>query len=104
LREADECATPGEVGALLRRERLYMSHLTYWRAEHEAGALHTAGRPRPPVPTNEPDGELAELRRRLERVEGELEDARTVIAMHGELAALLEDLRLGRSPGPSTRC
>ena len=27
LREADACATPGAVGALLRREGLYSSHL-----------------------------------------------------------------------------
>ena len=32
LREADACKTPGAVGALLRREGLYSSHLTTWRA------------------------------------------------------------------------
>ena len=30
LTEADRCA-PGEIGALLRREGLYSSHLTTWR-------------------------------------------------------------------------
>ena len=41
LREADACAK-GEVGALLRREGLYSSHLTAWRrevAERELAAL-----------------------------------------------------------------
>jgi transposase-like protein len=28
VREADACSQPGEVGALLRREGLYSSHLT----------------------------------------------------------------------------
>jgi len=28
VREADTCKTPGAVGALLRREGLYSSHLT----------------------------------------------------------------------------
>jgi transposase-like protein len=28
VREADACSQPGEVGALLRREGLYASHLT----------------------------------------------------------------------------
>lgn len=31
LRQADACTQPGEVGALLRREGLYSSHLTVWR-------------------------------------------------------------------------
>src|SRR3972149_2994005 len=41
LREADQC-TSGELGALLRREGLYSSHLTTWRRQREAGQL--AGR------------------------------------------------------------
>src|SRR6266536_665081 len=39
LREADGCERPGEVGALLRREGLYTSHLTYWRKQRDAGAM-----------------------------------------------------------------
>src|SRR2546426_2496320 len=35
VREADWCKTPGAVGALLRREGLYSSHLTAWRAARE---------------------------------------------------------------------
>ena len=31
LREADACKQPGEIGALLRREGLYSSHLSEWR-------------------------------------------------------------------------
>ena len=32
VKEADACKAPGEIGALLRREGLYSSHLTTWRA------------------------------------------------------------------------
>jgi transposase len=39
LRQADHSRTPGEVGALLRREGLYSSHLTTWRRQREAGML-----------------------------------------------------------------
>jgi transposase len=46
LREGDGCQRPGEVGALLRREGLYTSHLTYWRKQRDAGALKELGRPR----------------------------------------------------------
>jgi len=38
VREADACTKPGEVGALLRREGLYSSHLGTWRAQRDAGA------------------------------------------------------------------
>jgi transposase-like protein len=39
LAEADRCHEPGELGALLRREGLYSSHLTTWRKQRDAGAL-----------------------------------------------------------------
>ena len=39
LREADGCRGEGEIGALLRREGLYSSHLTTWRRQRETGAL-----------------------------------------------------------------
>ena len=40
LAEADAAATqPGAIGALLRREGLYSSHLVTWRRERQAGML-----------------------------------------------------------------
>src|SRR5437899_11035631 len=42
VREADGCKTSGAVGALLRREGLYSSHLTTWRAARERGARSDA--------------------------------------------------------------
>ena len=39
LRQADHSRTAGEVGALLRREGLYSSHLTTWRRQRDAGIL-----------------------------------------------------------------
>src|SRR5881296_704039 len=44
VREADGCKTPGAVGALLRREGLYSSHLAVWRAARERGARAGAAR------------------------------------------------------------
>jgi transposase-like protein len=37
LQEADACTESGQVGALLRREGLYSSHLTTWRQARERG-------------------------------------------------------------------
>src|SRR5437899_4607000 len=48
VREADGCKTPGAVGALLRREGLYSSHLTTWRAARERGELAGAPKKRGP--------------------------------------------------------
>ena len=39
LQEADACTQRGEVGALLRREGLYSSHLTTWRQQRQRGEL-----------------------------------------------------------------
>jgi transposase-like protein len=39
LKEADACATPGAIGALLRREGLYSSHLLVWRRARKRGEL-----------------------------------------------------------------
>src|SRR2546426_11428420 len=49
VREADGCKTPGAVGALLRREGLYSSHLTTWRAARERGELAGAPKKRGPA-------------------------------------------------------
>ncbi len=39
LKEADRCLRSGEIGALLRREGLYSSALTTWRAARRRGEL-----------------------------------------------------------------
>jgi transposase len=39
LAEADRCTQAGEVGALLRREGLYSSHLSRWRQQLQAAQL-----------------------------------------------------------------
>ena len=92
LREADACTRPGEIGALLRREGLYTSHLTYWRKQRDAGALRELGRPRGRRPADRRDREIDELRRRTGRLEGELAKARKVIEIQGNVSALLEQM------------
>jgi len=92
VREADACTGSGEIGALLRREGLYSSHLTQWRQARDAGALEALERPRGRKRADPREAENAELRRRLERVEGELVKARKVIEVQGNVSALLEEL------------
>src|SRR5512136_749017 len=66
LREADACTTPGAIGALLRREGLYSSNLTTWRAQRERGEL--AGlTPKKRGPAPQPKNPLASKVATLER-------------------------------------
>ncbi len=51
LKETDGCSKPGEIGALLRREGLYSSHLLAWRAARERGELAGLAPRREPTPT-----------------------------------------------------
>ena len=37
LEEVKACNEPGQIGALLRREGLYSSHLTAWRRQRAQG-------------------------------------------------------------------
>jgi len=103
LREADACTQQGEVGALLRREGLYSSHLSTWRKQREEGALSALARKRGPKPADPLQAENADLRRRAERAEAELVKARKVIEVQGNVSALLGDLlKPGSAEGEST--
>ena len=98
LREAEACKRKGEIGAMLRREGLYTSHLTAWRKQRDAGALDgLAPRRRGPRRASPEQVENQALRRRLERTEADLETARRVIEVQGNVSALLEDLLAPKS-------
>ena len=92
VREADACTRPGEIGALLRREGLYSSHLVEWRRARDAGALVALERPRGRRKPDPRDARIAELERRARRAEAELDKARRVIEIQGNVSALLEQM------------
>ena len=101
LREADACTEPGQIGALLRREGLYSSHLSDWRRQRQQGALQALERPR-----GRPKGEALAveneaLRRKLARAEAELARAQKVIKVQGKVSALLGELLEPRGARPN---
>jgi transposase len=101
VREADACTRPGELGALLRREGLYGSHLSTWRAQRDRGALGALEpKPRGPAPASASAVENVKLRNELDRARSDLETARRVIEVQGNVSALLEDL-LSKSATPT---
>jgi transposase len=93
LAEADKCAQTGEIGALLRREGLYSSHLTTWRrAVRERGELQgLEPRQRGPrsLPKDDRDGRIGELERRNAQLSAELERAKAVIEIQKKVSELL---------------
>jgi len=89
LAEADECTERGAIGALLRREGLYSSHLDKWRKQRERGALEgLRGRKlgRKPDPQA---AEIARLQRENEQLRARLERAEHIIDVQKKLAHLL---------------
>src|SRR6266849_5303638 len=90
--EADGCKTPGAVGALLRREGLYSSHLTMWRAARERGDLaEKTVKKRGPVPRapDRRDKRIAELERENTFWRKRAERAQALIEVPKNIAALL---------------
>ncbi len=87
LREAEQCA-PGDLGALLRREGLYSSHLTTWRRQQEVGQVAGLA-PKPRGPKVDPQAtELARLKRENERLQVKLQQAEAIISAQKKLAEL----------------
>jgi transposase-like protein len=92
VREADACKTPGAIGALLRREGLYSSHLTTWRAARERGELAgPAPKKRGPVARvpDSRDKRIAELERETARWRKRAERAEALVEVQKKVAALL---------------
>jgi transposase-like protein len=91
LEEADAAAQSGTIGALLRREGLYSSHLVDWRRERQAGILQglTPHQRGPKSQRNPQEEELQKLRRENQRLTEELRKAAIVIDVQKKVGALL---------------
>ncbi len=89
LREIDAATGEGAIGAILRRERLYSSHLVEWRRARDRGALaglaRPVGRPRP----NPLARENERLRRENDRLVTRLTTAERIIEIQSKVSALL---------------
>jgi len=90
--QADQCSEPGQIGALLRREGLYSSHLTNWRKQREQGILQgltPAKRGRKARPRNPLDTRVAELERENERLQNKLKQAHIIIEAQKKISEIL---------------
>jgi transposase len=92
LCEADRCAESGRLGALLRREGLYSSHLTTWRQHRDEGTLAGLTPKRRGRKAN-PDAPLIaendRLKRENQRLAEKLRQAETIIEVQKKLSEIL---------------
>jgi len=83
VEEADACTQPGEIGALLRREGLYSSHLVGWRREYRTGAVEGLARRRRGPKGKDP------LVRQKEELQQRLRQAEKIIEVQKKVSELL---------------
>jgi|SRR5690554_1544767 len=94
VQQAQACTKPGEIGALLRREGLYSSHLSKWRAYFKAaGKDKMEPIKRGPKPVEKQDDtlqkELARLKKQNAALQVRLQQAELIIDVQKKVAALL---------------
>lgn len=92
LQEADQLTEPGQVGALLRREGLYSSHLSLWRRQRDQAALAGLGpkrRGRKPDPNAELMAENQRLNRENARLVRRLRRTEAILDVQKKLSEIL---------------
>ena len=86
LRKADACTRPGQLGALLRKEGLYSSHLVTWRRQREEGLTpKKRGRKSTPV-----DPHVKRLEHENRRLTSRLQKAEALLAYQKKVSELLQ--------------
>lgn len=102
IAEAEACTEPGQVGALLRREGLYSSHLTYWRNQAKQGLIEGLNKKRGRKPNDPLVAQVEQLKKKNQRLEKRLAQAEAVIELQKKLSeVLLIDLS-NEDSGPTT--
>ena len=91
LSKADAAAETGTIGAMLRREGLYSSHLTKWRRERKAGVIHgLEPQKRGPKSKHNPfAAENQKLQRANDRLTEQLRKAELIIDVQKKVGTLL---------------
>lgn len=99
-----DAAPVGSKGAVLRRERLYDSHVKEWRAALNAGTLDAPPR-RGRRPRTPEQGRVAELEKQVTRLQAEsarkdevIADREAALEVLGKGVAFLEALSASRTP------
>jgi transposase-like protein len=92
LQEADACTESGQIGALLRREGLYSSHLVTWRHARERGELEGLAPKKRGPKAHEPNPlaqQLAALERENARLKAENAKLQIICDVQKKVSQLL---------------
>ena len=92
LDDADACTDAGQIGALLRREGLYSSHLTTWRRQRRKGLLTAMApqkRGRKKAEINPLASRVAKLEKDNRRLQQKLKRAELIIEAQKKMAEIL---------------
>jgi len=92
LRQAEACRDEEGIGALLRREGLYSSHLTTWRRQRDAGilsGLRPKQRGRKANPIHPLQAENEQLRKNYSRLQKRLKQAELIIEVQKKISQML---------------
>lgn len=92
LQEANACTRPGEMGALLRREGLYSSHVTTWRAQRRRGELAGLASKRRGSQSRRADPrdrKIAHQQREIARWKARAERAEALVELQKKVSELL---------------
>jgi transposase-like protein len=93
VKEAESCKKSGDVGALLRREGLYSSMLSGWRAQRDRGELApgAATKKRGPQvsPADPRDKKIVDQAREIAKLTARAERAEAIAEIQKKVAALL---------------
>jgi len=92
LQQAEACRGEEGIGALLRREGLYSSHLTTWRRQREIGmlsALSPKRRGRKASARNPLQPEVDRLRKETDRLQKRLNQAELIIEVQKKISQIL---------------
>jgi transposase len=92
LQEADACTESGQIGALLRREGLYSSHLVTWRHARERGELEGLAPKKRGPQAQEPNPlarELAAKEREIARLKAENAKLQIICDVQKKVSLLL---------------
>ena len=92
VQEAAACTEYGELGALLRREGLFSSHLAKWRelaARGELAGLAPKKRGRKAKPVDPRDKEIAALKRENAQLSRRAERAEALVELQKKVSEIL---------------
>jgi transposase len=90
LNQIDACSAVGQIGALLRREGLYSSHLTNWRLQRSQGLLdNSATKKRAAKPSNHQAARVTQLERENARLKARLRQTELILDIQKKASEIL---------------